>query len=88
MEEYVFFLQPVYHTQLGGYRSRTQTIWAKSKKEAIQKMESWKHFDFIPKFLYSLSDFRSARAAELLKEEKVKELEKKHGQTKVEVENV
>ena len=88
MQEHVFFLQPTYYTHLGGYRSRTHTIWAKSKEEAIQKMESWKHFGFIPKYLYPLADFQSSREKEILKEEELKQLEKKHSQTKIEAENV
>lgn len=88
MEEYVFLLEPTNKRRLAGYHGRTQTIWATSKEDAEERLQSWKQFGYDLKYLHTMEEFKQSRIEEEKLQAKLDELHGKRKRVSIEVENV
>lgn len=82
LEQYVFYLE----WELDKWRNgRTQLIWAKSRDDAEQKMQSWRAWGYIPRYMHTMDEFRARCEQE---KETDNSAVKKEQHITVEVENV
>ena len=81
LKQYVFYLE----WELDKWRNgRTQLIWAKDRDDAERRMQSWRTWGYIPRYMHTMDEFR-----ERCKDQEIdnsKEIKKEH--VTVEVENV